>query len=228
MAPSTGRGERGKRLPLARVRNPGAFFRVPEVTFGCLVLTKPILQKSLFRIGEMAVLMLSGSWPELQIGPKTAAKKSYAYFGCRQNLRRLFFVDIFLIFYGLDLGKKSSGASSCLGSGILVPRVRNPGAFVSRPKLLNFGRETDRPRVRNPGASGQESCLILALLRFILAILDHAFSCQKVFRLCRARRNVAGIRHRPPELDLRGSPWGTAISRSDLNSPYPTESAYPA
>ena len=29
----------------------------------------------------MAVLMLSGSWPELQIGSKTVAKKSYAYLG---------------------------------------------------------------------------------------------------------------------------------------------------
>ena len=30
-------------------------------------------------------------------------------------------------------------------------------------------------------------------------------------------RDVAKIRHRPPELDLQGSPWGTAISRSELN-----------
>ena len=81
LGPSAGRGQRGKPLPLARVRPPGAFFRVPEVTFGCLVLTRPILQKSLFRKGEMAVLLLSGSWPELRIGPKTAAKKSYAYLG---------------------------------------------------------------------------------------------------------------------------------------------------
>ena len=29
----------------------------------------------------MAVLLLSGSWPGLRIGPKTAAKKSYAYLG---------------------------------------------------------------------------------------------------------------------------------------------------
>ena len=29
----------------------------------------------------MAVLLLSGSWPGLRIGAKTAAKKSYAYLG---------------------------------------------------------------------------------------------------------------------------------------------------
>ena len=46
--------------------------------------------------------------------------------------------------------------------------------------------------------------------------------------VCRVRRDVARIRRQPPELALQGSPWGTAISRSDLNSPYPTESAYPA
>ena len=81
LGPSAGWGQRGKPLPPARVRNPGAFFRVPEVTFGCLVLTRPILQKSLFRRGEMAVLLLSGSWPGLRIGPKTAAKKSNDYLG---------------------------------------------------------------------------------------------------------------------------------------------------
>ena len=120
-APATGRGQRGKPLPLARVRNPGAFFRVPEVTFGCLVLTRPILQKSLFRRGEMAVLVLSGSWPELQIGSKTAAKKSYAYlgpvpsgvttfWGAANKKIRLFFDDIFWLLYRFDLGKKSLGA----------------------------------------------------------------------------------------------------------------------
>ena len=31
------------------------------------------------------------------------------------------------------------------------------------------------------------------------------------------RRDVAGMHHRPPELTLRGSPWGSAISCSDLN-----------
>ena len=40
--------------------------------------------------------------------------------------------------------------------------------------------------------------------------------------VCRVRRDVARIRRQPPELALRGSPWGTAISRSDLNSPYPS------
>ena len=40
--------------------------------------------------------------------------------------------------------------------------------------------------------------------------------------VCRVRRDVARIRHQPTELALRGSPWGTAISRSDLNSPYPS------
>ena len=35
------------------------------------------------------------------------------------------------------------------------------------------------------------------------------------------RRGVAGIHRQPPELTLRGAFWGTAISRSDLNSPYP-------
>ena len=36
------------------------------------------------------------------------------------------------------------------------------------------------------------------------------------------RRGVAGINRQPPELTPRGAFWGTAISRSDLNSPYPT------
>ena len=45
-------------------------------------LPRLILQKSLFRRGEMAVLLLSGSWPGLRIGPKTVAKKSHdAYLG---------------------------------------------------------------------------------------------------------------------------------------------------
>ena len=31
--------------------------------------------------------------------------------------------------------------------------------------------------------------------------------------VCRVRRDVARIHRQPPELSLRGSPWGTAISR---------------
>ena len=97
------------------------FFRVPEVTFGRLALTKPILQKSLFRRGEMAVLLLSGSWPGLQNGQKTAAKKSNDYLGsvpggvttllgAAEVFLRLFFDDIFGLLYKFDLGKKSLGA----------------------------------------------------------------------------------------------------------------------
>ena len=69
----------------------------------------------------MAVLVVSGSWPGLRIGPKTAAKKSNDYlgpvpggvttfWGAAKNLVRLFFVDILGLLYGLDLGKKSLGA----------------------------------------------------------------------------------------------------------------------
>ena len=122
LAPSAGRGQACWYLPPAGVRPVGAFFRVPEVTFGRLALTKPILQKSLFRRGEMAVLVVSGSWPELRIGAKTAAKKSDAYlgpvpsgvttfWGAAKKKIRLFFVDILGLLYGLDLGKKSLGAS---------------------------------------------------------------------------------------------------------------------
>ena len=37
-------------------------------------LARPSLQKWPFRRGEMAVLLVSGSWPGLRIGPKTAAQ----------------------------------------------------------------------------------------------------------------------------------------------------------
>ena len=80
-APSAGLGSPGQALSAGSGHRAKPFFRVPEVTFGRLVLTKPILQKSSFRRGEMAVLLLSGSWPGLRIGPKTAAKKSNAYLG---------------------------------------------------------------------------------------------------------------------------------------------------
>ena len=40
--------------------------------------------------------------------------------------------------------------------------------------------------------------------------------------VCRVRRDVARIHRQPPVLGLRGSSWGTAISRSELkNSPCP-------
>ena len=74
-------GSPGQALSAGWGHRAKPFFRVPEVIFGRLVLTKPILQKSSFRKGEMAVLLLSGSWPELRIGAKTAAKKSNAYLG---------------------------------------------------------------------------------------------------------------------------------------------------
>ena len=70
MAPSAGWGYDVKRLPPARVSNPGAFFRSPEATFVGFGLTTPNLQKSLFRTGEMAVLVLSAclagapNWPK--------------------------------------------------------------------------------------------------------------------------------------------------------------------
>ena len=81
MVPSAGSGQRAKPLPAAGVMPVGPLFRVLEATFGALVLTKPILQKSSFRRDEMAVLLLSRSWPGLRVGPKTAAKKSNAYLG---------------------------------------------------------------------------------------------------------------------------------------------------
>ena len=81
LAPSAGLGSPGQALSAGWGHACWRFFRVPEVTFGRLVLTKPILQKSSFRRGEMAVLLVSGSWPGLRIGPKTAAKKYDAYLG---------------------------------------------------------------------------------------------------------------------------------------------------
>ena len=70
--------------------------------------------------------------------------------------------------------------------------------------------------------------LILAILSFILAILGHLSTIlalilgvgvhrRDLVGVCRVRRDVARIRRQPPELALRGSPWGTAISRSGLN-----------
>ena len=69
LAPSAAWGQDVWRLPPARVSNPGAFFRSPEATFVGFGLTTPNLQKSLFRKGEMAVLVLSAclagapNWP---------------------------------------------------------------------------------------------------------------------------------------------------------------------
>ena len=69
----------------------------------------------------MAVLLLSGSWPELRIGAKTAAKKSNAYLGPVPGGVTTFWVaakiyddpcpgDPAWLLYKFDLGKKSLGA----------------------------------------------------------------------------------------------------------------------
>ena len=80
LAPSAGWGQDVWCLPPARVSNPGAFFRSPEATFVGFGLTTPNLQKSLFRRGEMAVLVLSACLAGAPNWPKNRRQKFYAYF----------------------------------------------------------------------------------------------------------------------------------------------------
>ena len=61
----------------------------------------------------------------------------------------------------------------------------------------------------------------------MLVILSLVYVLRSILvRVCRVRRDVARIHHQPPELSLRGSPWGTAISRSELNNPKTSFSFY--
>ena len=58
--------------------------------------------------------------------------------------------------------------------------------------------------------------LLFGMKKMVTLSLVYVFQSILV-RICRVRPDVARIRRRPPELSLRGSPCGTAISRSEFN-----------
>ena len=127
LGPSAGRGQACWCLPPAGVRPVGVFFRVPEVICGCLALTKPILPKSLFRKGEMAVLVLSAclagapNWPKNRRQKvlrlfRAPPKKTTPILGAAKKIQAYFLMTFFGYFMDLILAKNHQAPHLRLGA----------------------------------------------------------------------------------------------------------------
>ena len=96
-----------------------------------------------------------------------------------------------------------------------APAKKWTGILVAENQFFAFsslGRVPEGSRADSGGSGGPPGPDFERILRYFFA-----GSAGILSGFVRFRQDVARIHPQPPELTLRGSPWGMAISRSDLN-----------
>ena len=107
---------------------------------------------------------------------------------------------------------------------------KRSGPFPAK-RFANFfqvfcEKSGDKMQKGPPGASGTQFppdfSRFSSNFGFLQPSCAHSLSLRHLLQNCRRCRRYAGPHPQSPNTTHRGSLWGTAISRSDLNSPYPT------